>query len=150
MDAARAPLESYLSPMRNLTNPTYIYLVGAEPFDLGVVSATRGVLRFSEEHDIDLLPFLVRHASGDWGDVPVEDWRANEAALKSGARLFSSYLTEHGAKVWIITDAETTACGPCWTGHGECPGGGHDEHGTHFLDGRPRRLTTTILRPSDY
>lgn len=150
MDAARAPVESYSSPMRNLASPTHLYLAGAPPFELGVVSVTPSVLRYAEEHEIDLLLLLVRHASGDWGDLSAEDWNANEAALSSGARLFSSYVNADGAKVWIITDAETTACGPCWTGQGACPGAGHFEHGVHFLDAPPRRLTTTILRPEDY
>lgn len=147
MDAGRAPFESYSSPMTNLTNTNTLCL---GLFEMGIVSSTPQVLDLAESEQINLLHLLARHASGDWGDLGVEDCRSNEEALKSGARLFSSYRVGEIAKVWIITDAETTACGPCWTGQGECRGGGHVEYGTHFLDGQPHRLTTTILRPDDY
>lgn len=50
-----------------------------------------------------------RHAKGDWGDLDVEDLQANDAALKSGGRLVSSYRTESGTKFWIITEADRSA-----------------------------------------
>ena len=33
-----------------------------------------------------------------------EDWAANDRALTDGDRLLSSYLTDGGTKVWIITE----------------------------------------------
>jgi hypothetical protein len=42
----------------------------------------------------------------DWGlgVVGPEDWAANDRALADGDRLLSSYLTDGGTKVWIITE----------------------------------------------
>lgn len=53
-----------------------------------------------------VLPYLRRHASGDWGDVNREDWVANDEALRTGGRLFSAYELPAGARLWIITEAD--------------------------------------------
>lgn len=47
---------------------------------------------------------LSRHVSGDWGDLSDEDKETNEQALKEGNRLLSSYDTDSGVKVWVITE----------------------------------------------
>jgi hypothetical protein len=52
---------------------------------------------------------LVRHLSGDWGDLDQEDKSANERALVRGGRLFSAYSIESGTKFWIITEADRSA-----------------------------------------
>ena len=51
---------------------------------------------------------LKRHCSGDWGELDVEDKKANDLALQEGGRLFSAYI-QHGkkdSKIWIITEAD--------------------------------------------
>lgn len=50
-----------------------------------------------------------RHVGGDWGELPSEDARANDAALKDGGRLLSSYPLGQGVKVWIITEWDRSA-----------------------------------------
>lgn len=57
----------------------------------------------------EMLRGMRRHANCDWGDLDVEDRQANDAALKSGGRLVSSYRTESGTKFWIITEADRSA-----------------------------------------
>lgn len=52
---------------------------------------------------------LRRHAQGDWGDVPADDWKANDEALKEGTRLFSAYHGRDGTKFWIVTEANRQA-----------------------------------------
>ena len=47
---------------------------------------------------------LQRHLSGDWGELPEEDKKCNEAALLDGDRLFSAYKTDPFQKIWIITE----------------------------------------------
>ena len=47
---------------------------------------------------------IVRHATGDWGDVCREDRLANERGLKDEDRLFSVYHAENSRKFWIITE----------------------------------------------
>ncbi len=49
---------------------------------------------------------LGRHARGDWGDMPEEDKRENEYALRKYLRLFSAYERLPLPKIWIITEAD--------------------------------------------
>lgn len=49
---------------------------------------------------------LRRHAAGDWGNVDSEDWAANDAALRHGTRLLSSYQTQDKTVFWVITEAD--------------------------------------------
>ena len=56
-----------------------------------------------------VLPYLRRHVWGDWGDVSVEDARANEAALREDARIFSAYGLATGERLWIITEADRSS-----------------------------------------
>ncbi len=70
-------------------------------------------MQVATSHQLRLL--LDRHVRGDWGDVCEDDKKANEAALKHGARLLSSYTTESGEKLWVITEAsreQTTVLTP--------------------------------------
>jgi hypothetical protein len=54
----------------------------------------------------DLLPALLeRHRTGDWGDVPEEDARENEVAVRYGFRVLSSYRVA-GKRLWVITEAD--------------------------------------------
>ena len=75
-------------------------------FPLGVVVATPGALDLLARWDLDDL--LRRHQRGDWGELDGHDRRANERALRDGARLLSSYPLGDG-KVWIITEADRSS-----------------------------------------
>jgi hypothetical protein len=58
---------------------------------------------------VDLLPALLeRHRSGDWGEVPEEDARENEFAVRYGYRIVSSYRVA-GEKLWVITESDRSA-----------------------------------------
>lgn len=74
-------------------------------FALGQVVSTPNALRFAEAEYIDLLALLVRHQSGDWGDVCEEDRESNEEALLMPLRIMSSYKFSND-KIWIITEAD--------------------------------------------
>jgi len=74
-------------------------------FALGQVVSTPNALRFAEAEYIDLLALLVRHQSGDWGDVSEEDRESNEEALLMPLRIMSSYKFSND-KIWIITEAD--------------------------------------------
>ena len=76
-------------------------------FPLGQVVATPAALKLVPPEV--LLRWLHRHQTGDWGDVGPEDWAANDRALTDGDRLLSSYLTDSGTKVWIITEWDRSA-----------------------------------------
>jgi len=75
--------------------------------DVGKVFATRGALE--SVHEDDIFDSFVRHISGDWGDVPEEDRKANDEAIEFGSRILSSYTDRHGVKFWIITEADRSA-----------------------------------------
>lgn len=82
-------------------------LLRAERFPLGRTVATPGAIESVPPSE--MLRAMRRHAKGDWGDLDVEDLRANDDALKSGGRLVSAYRTEGGTKFWIITEADRSA-----------------------------------------
>lgn len=73
-------------------------------FPLGQVVATPGALAALEESEQSPLEFILRHARGDWGDIPEEDVKENEFSLVNGFRLFSAYHTANGTKIYVITE----------------------------------------------
>ncbi len=87
-------------------------------FELGRIVATPGALRLLGEHGVNLFDLLVRHVSGDWGDVCVADAQANNDALINGERVLSAYTLVPGAadtRVWLISERDrsvTTALRP--------------------------------------
>ncbi len=78
-------------------------------FELGVVVATPGALELLAATGTDHTELLKRHHGGDWGEVDAHDRRANNAALRHGTRLLSSYPVGEGQRVWIITEADRSA-----------------------------------------
>ena len=73
-------------------------------FSLGQVVATPHVL--TAVHGEEIRNALSRHIRGDWGTLDAEDLNANERALRSGGRLFSSYHSSQNVKFWIITECD--------------------------------------------
>jgi len=92
-------------------------------FHPGQIVATPGALEALQNAGETPHEFLVRHLSGDWGDLDQEDCQLNDAALVDGSRLLSAYVTRKNERLWIITEA---------------------------ADDEGRRLATTILKPEDY
>lgn len=75
-------------------------------FSTGQITATPGAIDALNEADQGILEFLLRHVTGDWGEVGREDAAENELALTEGFRIFSVYRTNKGTKLWIITEAD--------------------------------------------
>ena len=98
----------------------------------GQIVATPAALDLLERHGVSPQTILRRHLAGDWGTLCSDDVAANDAALKNGSRILSSYEIAPGVTVWIITDAESDI----------------DEAGNVLTP--PLRLCTTVLRPEDY
>jgi glutamate 5-kinase len=73
-------------------------------FPLGQVVATPGALTALLEAGQSPLVFLVRHVTGDWGELDAEDIQENEYSLQHGLRLFSAYKTAKDEKLWVITE----------------------------------------------
>ncbi len=79
-------------------------MIGQILFPPGQVVATQGALGLG----INLLPYLVRHLTGDWGDLGDFDRQQNDLALREGDRIFSAYETQAG-RLWIITEWDRSA-----------------------------------------
>lgn len=78
-------------------------------FPLGQTVMTRGVNDLVAENAVFaklVTESLVRHATGDWGDLSAEDKEENDLGLKEGLRLLSAYETGSLPKIWIITEAD--------------------------------------------
>ena len=101
-------------------------------FEFGQVVATPASLDLLHQHSINPLRLLSRHVTGDWDDVCSDDAAANEDAVRTGARVLSSYQINATSMVWIITEAVSN-----W-----------DKKGNALIV--PKRLATTILLPSEY
>ena len=78
-------------------------------FPLGQIVATPGAIKTMEEAGQDPTELLMRHASGDWGDLGDEDKQENDFSVGKYLRIFSAYNLEGGEKVWIITEADRSA-----------------------------------------
>ena len=80
----------------------------SEPkFPFGRIVTTSNALN-SLTYD-DILAGLLRHVTGDWGDVSKDDRKENDRALEKGSRLLSAYQAGNGVKFWIITEANRSA-----------------------------------------
>lgn len=75
-------------------------------FTLGQVCATPGAIELLDQLGLPFNNLLIRHATGDWGDLCPSDKKANQDALTTGARIFSSYKLNDQGKIWIITEAD--------------------------------------------
>ena len=78
-------------------------------FPLGRVMATPAALRALAESGQTAGSFVSRHVGGDWGCVGEEDRRLNDEALIQGDRILSSYRTDRGVKLWVITEADRSS-----------------------------------------
>ena len=75
-------------------------------FDVGSLVSTPGALAALAKSGQTPLDFLSRHITGDWGDLEEEDRKENDLSVKKGFRILSSYKTNAGQKVWVITEAD--------------------------------------------
>ena len=57
----------------------------------------------------DVATAMLRHLTGDWGDVCEEDRRENDLSLEEGFRLLSVYHGVCSTRFWIITEADRSA-----------------------------------------
>ena len=81
-------------------------------FPLGRTVATPGALALCDRSGLPPLHFLIRHGTGDWGDLHEDDQRANDEALVHGGRLFSAYtvpVKDDTEQLWCITEADRSA-----------------------------------------
>lgn len=87
------------------------YLMQSKLFEMGQLVATPAANAALEKWDPSfvLQNLLDRHFAGDWGDLEAEDKAANDAAVKDGERIFSSYQLAPNLKIYVITEADRSA-----------------------------------------
>ncbi len=78
-------------------------------FPLGQTVATPGTLEALSTNAQSPFEFLIRHGTGDWGDLDADDKERNEEALKDGSRIFSAYNLRDGTRIYVITEADRSA-----------------------------------------
>jgi hypothetical protein len=78
-------------------------------FSPGLVVRTPGAVLALIEAQVSEHSLMSRHQRGDFGELDVEDWQANERAVAEGTRVFSSYRLPTGARVWVITEADRSS-----------------------------------------
>ena len=109
-------------PFDDSTNPLpdsalFLSRASRKPrFGLGRVVATPGALHLLAKTGTDAMALLMRHVTGDWGDICTEDAQENELSLTQGFRLMSVYAlplsepaadtADSGKRLWLITEAD--------------------------------------------
>lgn len=81
-------------------------------FPPGRVVATPGAVDALAVAGVSVWAIVSRHITGDYGDLDAEDRRANQAAVRDGDRIVSSYNLPTGEVVWVVTEADrsSTCC----------------------------------------
>ena len=73
-------------------------------FSLGQTVATPGALEALGQSEEDPFSYIVRHVTGDWGDLPEQDIEENQRSLEQDLRIFSAYHLNTGTKIYVITE----------------------------------------------
>ena len=77
-------------------------------FLLGQIVATPGALELLDRAAVNAAELILRHQSGDWGNVPPDDAEENDRAVVNGSRILSSYPVGED-RIWIITEADRSS-----------------------------------------
>lgn len=77
-------------------------------FPLGSTYITPGALEICRSCSMPPDVLFVRHASGDWQDMSIDDQEANRQAIGEGSRVFSAYLVANH-RFFVITEADRSA-----------------------------------------
>ena len=64
---------------------------GIPIFRYGELRLTKGVDKLISHH-AELLPYIAKHITGDWGVLALDDKQSNDEALQFGGRLLSVYM----------------------------------------------------------
>ena len=78
-------------------------------FELGQIVGTPGALEEMAKANTNGMMLLLRHVTGDWGEVCEEDAKENEFSVENNLRILSAYTLSTGVKIWLITEADRSA-----------------------------------------
>jgi hypothetical protein len=86
-------------------------LKAPEPlFDLGAVGASAGAIEAMKRRGLNMRFLLLRHVTGDWGDMDDEDKARNDHAMVGGTRIMSAYGAEgEPDQLWDITESDRSS-----------------------------------------
>jgi len=79
-----------------------------QKFPLGRLVSTPAAANHLENNLMSPISLIQRHVTGDYGVVDADDARANESAIKHGARVLSAYVV-NGVKLYVITEADRSS-----------------------------------------
>jgi len=82
---------------------------GIPLFPLGRVVATPGALHALERAEQTPEEFLNRHDRGDWGQMTEAEKYKNDYSVQYGFRILSTYTTNAGDRIWVLTEADRSA-----------------------------------------
>lgn len=77
-------------------------------FEPGQIVATPGALAHCNAHDANPMSLLMRHLGGDYGDLDIEDVKANEQAIQHDLRVLSKYVIAD-VGLYVITEADRSS-----------------------------------------
>jgi hypothetical protein len=83
-----------------------LHITDSFTLELGQIVATPGALAALRKAGQQPGEFLTRHVNREWCDLSDEDRKENAYSLEHGFRLLSSYRTNAGDKLWIITESD--------------------------------------------
>lgn len=84
-------------------------------FAIGKLVATPGAREALKRNGQYFSELLAMHMAGQWGDVPAEDARLNDAGVSNEddpdlrTRVLSAYVLKDGTRVWFITEADRSS-----------------------------------------
>lgn len=88
-----------------------------EQLKIGQVTASEEIVQeISETEDFQVfcMSCVRRHRSGDWGDIPKEQWIRNNQAARKGGQIVSEYVIPeifclgYAERITVITNVERT------------------------------------------
>lgn len=74
----------------------------------GSIVATPAALSQCEQHGVDAMSLINRHKGGDWGDICMDDVKANIHAIQHDLRVLSVYKVG-GERLYCITEADRSS-----------------------------------------
>lgn len=77
-------------------------------FELGSVVITPALLSLFQGQQASTADFLLRHQTGDFGNICADDVEANQHAVHNHTRILSIYQLGE-IKFWIITEADRSS-----------------------------------------
>lgn len=77
-------------------------------FPLGMIVATPMALKKLEAQGMDPSQLIVKHVTGDFGDLCDDDKQSNLDAIQHGDRILSAYKID-GDKFYVITEHDRSS-----------------------------------------